>query len=384
MLKVKEIDDFEQFVALRDQWNQVLSKSEDNNVFLTWEWLSTWWRHFGKERKLTVLLAQEGENIVAAAPLMISSYNLLGFKLKKMEFLGSEHTDYRNFILTQRRRECMKLFLNYLHELDWDFLEFRDIPEIHEPAASLRKLFGNRLLENERVSSTCYYIPLCSSVNDFSKQIGGDMRRSLRRRMKRLQEMHTVTFERQDDVDSVEQGIKTFVDLHQKKWTSKGREGSFGEDPRFADFLLDACKLLAEKQWVNLSLMKADDTPISAGLCFEYNKTLYYYHPGYDPAYSKFGIGNLLLLHLIESAIQRGLTMFDFLHGTEPYKRSWTPLSFNNLEFGCTQNRLLPVLYDKVIRSEGYDWAKNSNDERLRKIKLTARRVFPSLYAALS
>jgi hypothetical protein len=45
--------------------------------------------------------------------------------------------------------------------------------------------------------------------------------------------------------------------------------------------------------------------------------------------------------------------MFDFLHGTEPYKRSWTPLSFNNLEFGCTRNRLLPVIYDKVIRSEG-------------------------------
>jgi CelD/BcsL family acetyltransferase involved in cellulose biosynthesis len=68
-------------------------------------------------------------------------------------------------------------------------------------------------------------------VDDFSKQLGGDMRRSLRRRMKRLQEMHTVTFERQDDADTVEIGIKTFVNLHQKKWTSKGREGSFGEDP---------------------------------------------------------------------------------------------------------------------------------------------------------
>jgi len=384
MLKVKEIDDFSQFVALRDQWNQVLSKSEDNNIFLTWEWLSTWWRHFGKGRKLRILLAQENETIIAAAPLMLSSYSLFGLKLRKMEFLGAEHTDYRNFILTRQKKECMRLFMNYLQGLDWDFLEFRDIPEIHEPAASLRKLFYKGLLENERVSSTCYYIPLGPSINDFSKQISGDMRRNLRRRMKRLQENHTIIFERQDDVDSIDQGIKTFVNLHQKKWTSKGREGSFGEDPRFAGFLLDACKLLAEKRWVNLSLMKANDVPISAGLCFEYNKTLYYYHPGYDPAYAKFGVGNLLLLHLIESAIQNRLTMFDFLHGTEPYKRSWTSLSFNNLEFGCTRNRLLPVLYDKVIHSESYDWAKNSNDERLRKVKLTARRIFPSLYTALS
>ncbi len=383
MLKIREIYDFDQFTGLREQWNQLLSKSDDNNVFLTWEWLSTWWRHFGKERKLRILLAHEGEEIVAAAPLMLSRYNLLGFKLKKLEFLGAEHTDYRNFILTRHKRECMRRFLNHIRNLDWDFLEFRDIPEIREPATSLRQLFGRQLLENERVSSTCYYIPLCSSVDTFSKQINGDMRRSMRRRMKRLQEVHTVTFERQDNVDSIGHGIKTFVELHQKKWTAKGCEGSFGEDPQFADFLLEACKLLAEKHWVNLSLMKADYTPISAGLCFEYNKTLYYYHPGYDPGYSKFGVGNLLLLHLIESAIQKGLTTFDFLHGTEPYKRSWTPFSVNNLEFGCTQNRVLPILYDKLIRSQGYDWAKNSNDERLRKIKMTARKVFPSLYAAL-
>ncbi len=223
MLRIKELNDYGQFAELRKQWNDVLSKSDDNNVFLTWEWLSTWWRHFGKNRKLAILLVEDGEKIVAAAPLMYSNYDLFGFKLRKMEFLGAEHTDYRNFILTERKEECMKLFLKYLSTLDWDFLEFRDIPEIHEPAASLRKVFGKSLLQNERVSSTCFYMPLYASVDDFSKTLDGDMRRSLRRRMKRLKEEHNVTFERPDDVDSVEQGIKAFVDLHQKRWSSKDR-----------------------------------------------------------------------------------------------------------------------------------------------------------------
>ena len=103
MLKAKEVNDYSEFAELRSQWNHVLGNSEDNNVFLTWEWLSTWWRHYGKGRELVRLLALEEENILAVAPLMFSSYEFFGFKLKKLEFLGAEHTDYCNFILAERR-----------------------------------------------------------------------------------------------------------------------------------------------------------------------------------------------------------------------------------------------------------------------------------------
>ena len=383
MLEITELNDYEQFIELRKEWNSVLAKSENNDLFLTWEWLSTWWKHFGNERELKILLAKDDKKIIAAAPLMCSNYKILGFRLRKLEFLGAEHTDYHNFILTERKGKCLKLFLKHLSKIDWDFLEFRDIPETPECDLYLRKIFGKKLLQNERVSSVCYYIPLCGT-NECSQEIDGDMRRNLRRRMRRLKEKYNVTFERQDEVSSVEQGVKTFVELHQKKWFSKGQQGSFGEDPKFKDFIIEVSKLLAENKWLNLSLLKADDTPISAGLCFEYNNVTYYYHPGYDPAYSKFGVGNLLLMHLIEQASQKGMAKFDFLKGAEPYKSTWTAHFRNNLEFGCTQNHLLPVLYDKIIRSEEYNWIKNSNSEYLRKLKSTVRKVFPSLYAALS
>jgi CelD/BcsL family acetyltransferase involved in cellulose biosynthesis len=384
VLKVKELNDYAQFSGLQTQWNEVLSKSNSNNVFLTWEWLSTWWKHFGKDRELAILLAMDNGEIVAAAPLMRSNYDLLGFKFKKMEFLGAEHTDVRNFILTNPNDDCIKLFLNYLCATEWDFLEFRDIPENRELAGSLRKVFWRSLLSSERVSNICFYIPLYDSVEEFNKTLGGDMRRSLRRRMKRLREQYDVTFEQFDSVKSAEEGVKELVYLHQKKWKSKGQEGSFGRDPRFAGFLRDIAKAFSENGWLNLSFLKADGEAVSAALCFEYNRVMYYYHPGYDPAFAKFGVGNLLLMHLIEEAIGKGMQTFDFLHGVEPYKKEWTSLSYNNLEFGCKRNHILPILYDKVIRSKEYDWIKNSDSEYLRKIKINVRKSFPSLYAALS
>lgn len=373
MLRVRELNEYDQFMELREQWNDVLRKSKDNEVFLTWEWLSTWWKHYGKEKELMILLAEDGEKIVAIAPLVYSIYKLFGLGLRKMEFLGTQHTDYRNFILTEKKMESLKLFLKYLSKLNWDCLEFRNIPETAESFAALRYILGTSHMQDERVSSTCFYIPLCTTWDVFSKELSGNMRRNLRRRMKRLEQNYKVAFKRQDDIDSVQQGVETFIHLHQKRWNSKGFRGSFGEEPKFRDFLLDVSKCFAEKNWVNLSFLTADDKPISAALCFEYNRTLYYYHPGYDPEYSNFGVGNLLIMRLIQDSIQKGLAKFDFLAGAESYKSDWTPLSRNNLEVRYVRNRLLPVLYDRITRSEEYDWIKRSNNTYLRKLKDIAR-----------
>jgi CelD/BcsL family acetyltransferase involved in cellulose biosynthesis len=380
MLKVKELNEYDQFLELREQWNNVLSKSKDNEVFLTWEWLSTWWRHYGKDRELKILLAEDGEKIVAIAPLMCSIYKLFGLRLRKMEFLGGKHTDLRNFVLTDKGAESLKLFLKYLGKLDWDCLEFSEIPETAESIAILRGMLGKTYMQNEKVSSACFYIPFCASWDVFLKELGGNMRRNLRRRMKRLEEKHNITFRMQDDINSLQQDVETFVHLHQKRWSYKGFEGSFGEDPRFRDFILDISKCFAEKGWLKFPFLIADDEPISVALCFEYNNTMYYYHPGFDPAYSKFGVGNLLLARLIEYSIRKGLAKFDFLAGTEPYKRSWAKLCRSNLELRYVQNRLVPFLYNRLKMSKTYDRTIDSDNEFLKKLKVIARRYVPSLY----
>jgi CelD/BcsL family acetyltransferase involved in cellulose biosynthesis len=193
--------------------------------------------------------------------------------------------------------------------------------------------------------------------------------------MKRLKEEYKVAFRRQDGIDSLRQGMKTFFLLHQKRWASKGLRGSFGEDPRFRDFLLDVARCFAEQQWLNLAFLTANDEPISAALCFEYNRTLYYYHPGFDPEYSKYGVGNLLIMRLIQDAIQRGMDEFDFLRGDEAYKNDWTSLSRSSFEVRSVRSRLLPKLYDRVTRSEEYDRIKRSNNFLLRKLKEVARKA---------
>jgi len=347
-----------EFHDLREDWNNVLKKCKDNNVFLTWEWLSTWWKHYGTGRKLLILLAENENKIVSIAPLMNSVDKLLGFKLRKIEFLGSKHTDYHNFLLAKQKEKSLKLFLSYLNKISWDCMELKEIPETAESIFLLRKLHSQNFMFSEEVSGQCPYINLPKSWETFYKELRGNKRSTLGRCLRALSKRYEVKFSKHSNIESLPEAMKTFCILHEKRWRSKGLPGSFQEDPKFRNFLLDISQLFAKKDWLNLSFLTVNDEPISSVLCFEYNETLYGYHGGFDPNYSKFSVGNLLIMFLIKDAIRRGLTKFDFLKGAETYKYTWNALVRNNIEARCIKNRFLPIIYDRMKRTDNVFFTK--------------------------
>jgi hypothetical protein len=76
MLKITEINDFNNFLNLRSEWNAVLGRSRDDYLWLTWEHLSTFWKYFGEKRRLRILLIEDKNRILAIAPLRQWRHNL--------------------------------------------------------------------------------------------------------------------------------------------------------------------------------------------------------------------------------------------------------------------------------------------------------------------
>ena len=73
---VRRIQTQEELLSLRSQWNALLSRSYTNDITLTWEWVSSWWRVFGDRRRLSILTAWDSEELVGIAPFdaQIRSY----------------------------------------------------------------------------------------------------------------------------------------------------------------------------------------------------------------------------------------------------------------------------------------------------------------------
>src|SRR5690606_22369675 len=55
LLQATLIDTEAALRTLRAEWNELLQASASDKLFLTWEWLYTWWQHLAGDRTLYVI-----------------------------------------------------------------------------------------------------------------------------------------------------------------------------------------------------------------------------------------------------------------------------------------------------------------------------------------
>ena len=144
-------------------------------------------------------------------------------------------------------------------------------------------------------------------------------------------------------------GLDAFWALHEKRWNSKGQAGSF-TDPGKREFYRRMATRCAEKDWLRLCFLTMEATPIATLLGFRYGSRFYGLQTGFDPAWSKFSVGHVLLARVFEQAIVEGCREYDFLRGTEPYKYDWKARDQNTVALRIVNRRIKAKLLEAVIR----------------------------------
>jgi len=372
-LKVREVDDFQ---GLEKIWNCALKKNLlGDNVFLTWEWLSIWWEHFGKGRKLLVLLVEDGDELLAIAPLMLSKYKLPSFgTVKKIEFLGTRTSDYNNFIILKKEMECLRLIIEYLVNsvTDWNWIELKEIPETAENTVYLERLFFASQYDlklKRRVCNICPYISLPGSFDQLMNGLSKNMRQNLNRYLRRISKKHRVALKRYDEMGlSVRESMEVFIRLNERRWALEGQLGSFrSKEDAFRNFHMDIAECFANEGWLGLYFLTADDEPVSVQYTFEYGRKMYYYLAGYEPRFAEYSVGNLIIMFLLEKCVKNGFTEYDMMRGNELYKLLWTSTCRRNFEVRFVR---------KNVRDGFLDWITwtNAINSLAGKLKLSLKR----------
>lgn len=355
-LTVRLVTDTKEFESLRDVWDRLLEKSCDKNIYLTWEWIFTWWRHYGNRKNLNILLIEDESRIVGIIPLMFSRFGKSFIKFDVLKIIGIANADFDGVILTERKEECILSFIEYLTKVidNRTVLIFSEIPEDAEFLALMRShypTFSKSLIMNESVSTTCPYILLPTTWNEYFKSLRGKRRHNLRYALRSLQKKHAVEFRKFIANNNSGGQIEEFIELHQKRWRKKNIKGIF-HDQRTRKFYIDVANVFSKKKWLNLSFIDVDGKAISAVYGFRYSQKFYYEITAFDTEYAKYSMGNLHIMFLIEDAIKNGDKEFDFLMGDEAYKRYYTRLSRRNFQIILTKKRfpanwwprLLPII----------------------------------------
>lgn len=297
------------------------------------------------------------------APFMLSKYNFLHLgRLRKIEFIGSPHSDYNNFVLFKKPEDCLKLFLNRLMWLsDWDLLELRDMHEGSTSANVLRVMCNSQTSKLKfKVSTLCPYIKLPESIKVFVSRLSRNMRRNIHKRMQKLREKYKVEAKTQRDFGSIRKAMEIFFKLHQERWRSKGKPGAFASEA-FRAFHLDLAEVFDEKGWLALHFLTVNDEPVAAVYSFDYNRKKYGYLTGFDPNFGRYGVGNLLKMHVVEECIKKGFSEYDLTRDFELYKADWAT--------GIRKNFVARMVYKGWFAKMYYD-AMQGNFSKLLVSKL--------------
>ncbi|MFA4911318.1 MAG: GNAT family N-acetyltransferase, partial [Desulfobacteria bacterium] len=303
------------FGILEEDWRELIDKSSANEIFLTCQWQSTWWKHFGKDKALRLVTFRQGKgDLLGLASFSIESSS---DGRRAMRFLGgTDVTDYLDIIARAGyEEEIGKNTVDYWKstEKDWDFI---DLHCLKESSIALNVL--NQFLEENRyyaeisVEDVCPRVSLPPSWEEYLESLNKKDRHELRRKIRRVERVsQSANGYGVKNSDSVTEGIEHFLLLHRKSNVQK--EDFMNGDMEL--FFQDIANILFPENWLKLSFLYMDGTCIASSMCFDYQNKVYLYNSGYDPEYSYLSPGIVLVAHLVREAIESGRSEFDFLRG---------------------------------------------------------------------
>jgi CelD/BcsL family acetyltransferase involved in cellulose biosynthesis len=322
----------EEFQRLGAEWMELFQRAARENAFLSFEWMFTWWRHWGKGRRLAIVTARNTHGrLVALAPFYVERSFRAGLGARRLSFLADTHvgSDHLN-ILTEPGceeaavEEIVRTLLR--HRSGWDYIELSDAEDAPLFARLCARLERAGMIACTTAASVCHHIPLPTSFEEYLAGLSTNMRCNFRRHLRAIQREGQTEFVAVASPAELERYFPDLLRLHRMRSEQRGRESAFLKSGLPA-FHLDAAKALAARGWARLFLLRVSGETVAALYGFSVGKTFQFYQCGMHTGWLRNGVGQLVTGNSIREAIRTGHGDFDFLRGDEPYKSQWAKQS---------------------------------------------------------
>jgi CelD/BcsL family acetyltransferase involved in cellulose biosynthesis len=359
-ISIRVIKDKEEFEALKETWDSLLNKCEDRNIFLSWEWLFSWWTNYSDDRSLHVLLILKDEIPVGIAPFMLYEYRYHFIKYRVLENIGARNIDYGGIIFVGNKEEIVKAIIDYFVsflEKDGYFIKISQLPEDTIFYQEFRKLlfeYRDKIIVNDTHFTSCPYLVIPESWEKYCASLKRKRRHNLKYSINKIHAQFDVEFISITPSDRLfEKYFNDFAAIHQKRW-EQHKIGSLLSDKIVIEFYKNISHRFAYKNWLDFSIMKINNTVASVVFGFNFNKKYYYYTTTFDPQYDRYSLGQIHIAHIIKNSIKKEFEEIDFLKGDEIYKFFWTQTSRKNFEIilskKCLFQGLRILMFKKFLR----------------------------------
>lgn len=328
LLTVERVSDVAPFEALRQEWDELLTASNSDCVFLSWEWLFTWWKHLREDRLLSILAVRRGSELVALAPFALRRRRLTrACPLPVLEFLGSGFvgSDYLDVIVRKgAETEACQALISHLAKRRVP-LKLTNLKRGQNVATRvLAGLSEQGWPTAEAITNACPFISLVGTTwVSYLASLSAEHRYNFNRKWRSLNRNYEVRFEQVRTEEQCLDALDLLIGQHNTRWRARGGSEAF-HTAELVAFHREWTRVALERGWLRFYVLRLNEKPAACLYGLQFGGTFYFYQSSFDAAFTQSSAGLIAMGLAIQCAIGEGAAEYDLLHGSEAYKSHWS------------------------------------------------------------
>ena len=307
------------FLALEPEWNDLWARADQPFLSRGFAWCLAGWRTTGKPRgrRLHIVTLREEGRLVLIWPMTVRRRLFLSVATA----LGSESTEY-DPILVETGPDADRRI-----QEAWNFIRRGTRLDVVTVPFLRQGSVAHSALTNSAKCARAHTLPapetrFASTWDAYWASRSANLRNGLNRRRKRLAERGAVSSEW---VESDEEfaGLLDWALGHKQAWMRRnGVANDFIATAEYRNFLLALRRQPIAVGGIAMRVLRVDGSPVAVKIGCLDGTRLEGFITTYDPAWSAFSPGQIVLADCLSWCQSHGLS-YDFRIGDESYKRDW-------------------------------------------------------------
>ena len=345
MADVVEINDPDELEQYQLVWNSLLPKTPRASFFHTYDWLQLYWKHFGHDKQLRVLVVRSDGTPFGIVPLCI---NRERYQVGDVRVLTYPLSDWGMWYgpIGPDQSACMFMALKHLSQTsrDWDMIDLRwSAAGPHDRNATGRAIRAVGWQPRKIAYQSNSVIRFAGTdYESYLASLNKKWRHEIRRQTRVLERAGKVTFHRHrpagkgwGDGQPRWDLFDDCMQISQQSWQSKSTTGNTLCHPHVRGFLHDCHATAARIGMLDMAVLKIDGRPAAYQYNYHRHGRVFGLRMGYDPAFSQQGVGKILMNRLIEDSFERNDQTLDLGIGDFAFKRRFRTEVETSYRYAC-------------------------------------------------
>ena len=345
MADVVEIGSLDELESYRLVWNSLLPQTPRASFFHTFDWFATYWKHFGHQRRMRVLVIRASGTPIGIVPLCVQRER---YHVGNLRVLTYPLSDWGLWYGPIGANQSASMFMALRHirdtVRDWEMLDLRWVPaegaDLSATSRALRVAGWNP--EKSLYQETSVIRLTDYDWDSYFASRSKKWRHESRRQLRALQHEGTVTFQRHrpaglalGDGDPRWDLFEDCLAVSRNSWQAQSDSGNTLCHEQVEPFLRDCHGMAAKLGMLDVALLRIDGQAAAFQYNYYYDGTISGLRMGYDRRFPRQGLGNVVQNYTLQDSFSRGDRQLELGLGDYPYKQRLRTDVQSSCRFTC-------------------------------------------------